>query len=45
MRKGKGRDARLSFMGHALMENGNGVADGLCGEQGHWGWRSVRLCP
>ena len=25
MRKGKGREARLSFMGHALMENGNGV--------------------
>ena len=25
MRKGKGRDARLSFMGHALMENGNGL--------------------
>ena len=23
MRKGKGREARLSFMGHALMENGN----------------------
>ena len=25
MRKGKGREARLSFMGHALMENGNGL--------------------
>ena len=25
MRKGEGREARLSFMGHALMENGNGV--------------------
>ena len=25
MRKGKGRGARLSFMGHALMENGNGL--------------------
>ena len=24
-RKGKGREARLSFMGHALMENGNGL--------------------
>ena len=24
MRKGKGREAKLSFMGHALMENGNG---------------------
>ena len=23
--KGKGREARLSFMGHALMENGNGL--------------------
>ena len=25
MRKGKGKEARLSFMGHALMENGNGL--------------------
>ena len=25
MRKGKGREARLSFMGHAMMENGNGL--------------------
>ena len=25
MRKGKGREAKLSFMGHALMENGNGL--------------------
>ena len=25
MRKGKGREARLSFMGHALMENDNGL--------------------
>ena len=25
MRKGKGREARLVFMGHALMENGNGL--------------------
>ena len=25
IRKGKGREARLSFMGHALMENGNGL--------------------
>ena len=25
MRKGKGREARLAFMGHALMENGNGL--------------------
>ena len=25
MRKGKGREARLSFMDHALMENGNGL--------------------
>ena len=25
MRKGKGREARLSFMGHALMENRNGL--------------------
>ena len=25
MRKGKGREARLAFMGHALMENGNAV--------------------
>src|ERR687884_1826337 len=24
-RKGKGREARLSFMGHALMENRNGL--------------------
>ena len=24
MRKGKGREAKLAFMGHALMENGNG---------------------
>ena len=24
MRKRKGKEARLSFMGHALMENGNG---------------------
>ena len=23
MQKGKGREAKLSFMGHALMENGN----------------------
>ena len=27
MRKGKGREARLSFMGHSLMENGNGLGD------------------
>ena len=25
MRKGKGKEARLAFMGHALMENGNGL--------------------
>ena len=25
MRKGKGREARLASMGHALMENGNGL--------------------
>ncbi len=25
MRKGKGREARLAFMGHALMEKGNGL--------------------
>ena len=25
MRKGKGREARLVFMGHALMENHNGL--------------------
>ena len=25
MRKGEGREARLAFMGHALMENGNGL--------------------
>ena len=25
MRKGKGKEARLSFMGHALMENDNGL--------------------
>ena len=25
MRKGKGREAKLVFMGHALMENGNGL--------------------
>ena len=25
MRKGKGREARLAFTGHALMENGNGL--------------------
>ena len=25
MKKGKGREARLSFMGHALMENDNGL--------------------
>ncbi len=25
MRKSKGREAKLSFMGHALMENGNGL--------------------
>ncbi len=25
MRKGKGREASLSSMGHALMENGNGL--------------------
>ena len=25
MRKGKGKEAKLSFMGHALMENGNGL--------------------
>ena len=25
MRKGQGREARLSFMGHMLMENGNGL--------------------
>ena len=25
MRKGKGREARLAFMGYALMENGNGL--------------------
>ena len=25
MRKGKGREAKLAFMGHALMENGNGL--------------------
>ena len=25
MRNGKGREAKLSFMGHALMENGNGL--------------------
>ncbi|CAI8055236.1 hypothetical protein GBAR_LOCUS30163 [Geodia barretti] len=27
MRKGKGKEAKLVFMGHALMENGNGPAD------------------
>ena len=25
MRKGKGKEAKLAFMGHALMENGNGL--------------------
>ena len=25
MRKGKGREAKLAFMGHALVENGNGL--------------------
>ena len=25
MRKGKGREAKLSYMGHALMENDNGL--------------------
>ena len=25
MRKGKGREAKLAFMGHALMENSNGL--------------------
>ena len=25
MRKGKGKEAKLVFMGHALMENGNGL--------------------
>ena len=32
MRKGKGKEAKLVFMGHALMENRNGP-DGLCGER------------
>ena len=29
MRKGKGKEARLAFMGHALMENGNGLLVGF----------------
>ena len=32
MRKGKGKEAKLVFMGHALMENRNGLLI-LCGER------------
>ena len=35
MRKGKGREARLSFMGHALMGERQRAVDGLRSEQGH----------
>ena len=35
MRKGRGREARLSFMGHALMENDTGLLMGFRGELGH----------
>ena len=32
-RKGKGKEAKLSYMGHALMENRNGlVVDGLASQ-------------
>ena len=41
MRKGKGREARLAFTGHALMENGNGLL--LRGEQGDGQRPSVTL--
>ena len=48
MRKGKGRETRLSFMGHALMENGNGLlmdflvskATGVAEREAGWSFMS-----
>ena len=47
MRKGKGKEAKLVFMGDALMENRNGVGDGLRGQQrdGHVGGRERGFRP
>ena len=43
MRKGNRREARLSFIGHTLMENGNGLfVDFAVSRQRVR--RSVRLC-
>ena len=44
MRKGKGREARLSYIGHALMENDNGLLMDFVVSRGHWVGRSVRRC-
>ena len=44
MRKGKGREAKLSFMGHALMENGNGLLMDFMVSRPRVG-RSGRRCP
>ena len=36
-RKGKGKEAKLSYMGHVLMENRDGlVVDGLASPGCHW---------
>ena len=43
MRNGKGKEAKLVFMGHALMENRSGLLMGLCGERRD-GYGGARRC-
>ena len=45
MRNGKGKEAKLVFMGHALMENRSGLLMGLCGERARRVRRSATLYP